>query len=480
MVRRPKTNVRSKSNLRAKSNFRWAPPLQDRLRSWWQGRKAGRSDHEPADDDAPTEDDAEVEAPRLQFTRWLGVGAAVVCVGLVGVALLHFGDWQTRTQQFIVTEFVVEGEQRVSEKAVVDASEARWGTSLMAIDRDQVSRNVEKLPWVRQAVAQQVLPNKLVLRVREYQPFALQLSGGKLYLVDRSGYVFKEADTGEAADLPIITGLTAELRRDAHKPVAGEMLETPHQHRLMDLLRLIDAHAASDLAQRFPLSEVHWDPVLGTTLVSARDGSEVRLGKTMEADLTRAFALLDRLVKRVDEREEWLQYALLDDDLRPDRAVVRSLPLALVHPGGGAEVALPRAPTLALAEVLATPEQATPTDAVEGEALADDKAAAGQKPASALDRPAATPQKSAVTSPRPAVTPQKSAATTPRSAVTSQKSAATTPKSAATSQKSATTTPRPAVTSQKSGATSPRPVVASQKSAGTTGKPAPAADTPND
>jgi hypothetical protein len=207
------------------------------------------------------------------------------------------------------------------------------------------------MPWVRRAAVQQVLPSTLVIQVQEYQPFALLL-GKQLMIVDKSGFVFKLAEQGEADDLPILTGMATDLMRAGETLGRGETVgpdgDTPTRRRLRDMLHLIEAHAISPLAQRFPLSEVHYDPVLGTTLVSAKDGAEVRFGHAMEGDLGRAFTLVTRLLDRVEARGEWLKYAMLDDDLRPDRAVVHAVrptppdvPVEVQKAGGAAGIAPP-------------------------------------------------------------------------------------------------------------------------------------------
>jgi hypothetical protein len=276
------------------------------------------------------------------------VVAALLCLGLLAYAVANLDQYTARTQQFHVARFEVRGNQRVTNDAVIAASGVQPGSSLMAVDAVAAQRNVEKLPWVRRAKVAQVLPSTLAVEVVEYEPAALILAE-RLLLVDRSGYVFKPADRGEARELPVITGLKADLVRDASN-VANTV--TPTRRRLQELLRVIELHATSPIAQRFPLSELHWDAALGLTLVSARDGAEVRLGKAAQGDLARAFALVQRLLDRVQERGEWLRYALVDDDLRSDRAVVYATPLpdagplaAVAKPGGAAAVGLPKAGT---------------------------------------------------------------------------------------------------------------------------------------
>ncbi len=338
------TKVRNVRNAR---NVTW----RQRLEGWraaWQERQTQRA--------ARAELAEENERPRVPWVKILGVLAAVACVTQLVYAAGNFEQYTVRTQQFHVAKFEVTGQRRVDRQAIIDASGVKPGASLTSLDPVVVQRTVEALPWVRTARVEAQLPSTLVIRVAEYQPFALLLSDtGKLLLVDRGGFVFKQADAGEAIDLPIITGLSAGLSRDV--PVVDQRAakdnapqtakETPTQRRLSDLLRLIDAHAASPLAARFPLSEVHWDPVLGTTLISANDGSEVRLGHALETDLGRAFLLVGRLLDRIDRRGEWLQYALMDDDVRQDRAVIRSLPLPekpadeLTHAGTPVQVGAP-------------------------------------------------------------------------------------------------------------------------------------------
>lgn len=318
------TKVRNVRNAR---NVTWRQRV-DGWRAAWQERQAQRAKRiETADENAGL---------RFPWVKILGVLAVLACVTQLVYAAGNFEQYTVRTQQFHVAKFEVTGQKRVDRQAIIDASGVKPGASLTSLDPVVVQRTVEALPWVRAARVEAQLPSTLVIRVAEYQPFALLLSEtGKLLLVDRGGFVFKQADADEAIDLPIITGLSAGLSRDV--PVVDQKAakdnapqtakETPTQRRLSDLLRLIDTHAASPLAARFPLSEVHWDPVLGTTLISANDGAEVRLGHALETDLGRAFLLVGRLLDRIDRRGEWLQYALMDDDVRQDRAVIRSMPL---------------------------------------------------------------------------------------------------------------------------------------------------------
>jgi hypothetical protein len=316
--------------------------LRDRWAQWWQARTAPAEEAEQA----PAEsDDDEIELDDDQASSgwwtWLAWGGAALCLGMAALIFLNISEVPRERELTVASKFNYYGIRRITEKQVLQASGVRYGTPLTSIDRDTVARSIERLPWVRQAEVEAQLPDRVVFRVVEYQPYALLAAEGKLYIVDRGGFVFKQADPDEAGDLPILTGFSATLSRDAHIQTARSEL-TAEQRRLREILRLIEAHASSELASRLPLSEVHWDPVLGATLVGARDGTEIRLNRALVAEPQRAFELVARLLRQAERDGEWLRYALFDDEMRPDRVVVRAERFAAVKPGGPGTTALPQ------------------------------------------------------------------------------------------------------------------------------------------
>jgi cell division septal protein FtsQ len=360
--------LRTSGNRRIKPKQTLAQRWQA-TRLWWQGRKeafwTGLSRRqEQATADHQADPDEEVVLSGTSWSRRLLWFSAVGSALLVLAVVLSMNDFLARERKGVVSRVIVVGNVRVPVAEVQSAGHSVYGQALMTLDRVAAAEAVEQIPWIRQATVEPQLPDAVVIRVREYEPYALQLSDGKLYIVDKEGYVFKEASADEAFDLPILTGMKVELSRQAHvqdaQPVGeeavaatkkrvetaearkkrqeAELQRTAQRQRLLDLLTLLQAHALSPLAERFPLSEVHWDPVLGTTLVSAKDGAEVRLGRQQERDLAAAFAAVLRLLDEVEARGEWLQYALLDDDVRADRAVVMAGPKERGRPAApGAE-----------------------------------------------------------------------------------------------------------------------------------------------
>ena len=109
------------------------------------------------------------------------------------------------------------------------------------------------MPWVRSARVRRELPDRVVVRVREYRPAAIlavaDLRPG-LYYVAANGRIFAPVGATDGRDLPYITGLApGRSRRPRRRSVRSAV------HRALGLLRLV----ARDAGGVGAVSEVHVD-----------------------------------------------------------------------------------------------------------------------------------------------------------------------------------------------------------------------------
>ena len=81
--------------------------------------------------------------------------------------------------------------------------------SLLAINVDDVRKEVEKHPWVRDVGVEKQFPHTLLIRVEKEDPRAL-VALEKLFYMNRFGEVFKEVGPDEAVDFPVVTGLSSD------------------------------------------------------------------------------------------------------------------------------------------------------------------------------------------------------------------------------------------------------------------------------
>lgn len=87
------------------------------------------------------------------------------------------------------------------------------GQTIFSLDRDAIEREVERLPFVREATIDRHLPGGLTVRVREYEPLAFALAGREGWLIARDGRVLAPARLQDwSSRAPIVQLDAQELR----------------------------------------------------------------------------------------------------------------------------------------------------------------------------------------------------------------------------------------------------------------------------
>ncbi len=83
------------------------------------------------------------------------------------------------------------------------AGAARWGNILL-LDLNRARRDVEAIPWVKEARTRKVFPSSLAIEVVPRRPAAL-LEKDSLFLVDEEGAIIEQAGRTALPDLPLVT-----------------------------------------------------------------------------------------------------------------------------------------------------------------------------------------------------------------------------------------------------------------------------------
>ena len=86
----------------------------------------------------------------------------------------------------------------------------------------------------------------------------------KLYLVDRDGVVFKQVESHDPVDMPVITG--------------SEVKHGNATHWLKTAFELLGSVEETDILPVASISEVHVEPRYGVTLYTIHDAVPIRMG----------------------------------------------------------------------------------------------------------------------------------------------------------------------------------------------------------
>ena len=139
-------------------------------------------------------------APPLDVRLTDGAATALLLLAAV-LALVALGGWILRQPLWSLSTVVVQGQVQHQRAAALQAHLAgRVQGNLLTIDLQQVQLLLQGAPWVRHAVVQRQLPNRLHVTIEEHQPVAWWGQAGGTRLLNEHGEVF-EAEPDEAQGL---------------------------------------------------------------------------------------------------------------------------------------------------------------------------------------------------------------------------------------------------------------------------------------
>lgn len=243
--------------------------------------------------------------PSLSPKVLLAAGGAVLVLGVV--VMLATGDRAQRIAEGVSTgvdnRFAamgfrlkavhVQGASAMASPDILRASGLYKDQPLLGLDLEQVRQRVQSVGWVKEVKVVRLLPDTLVLAVKERRPTAVWQHAGRTVVIDGEGGAITEADPGRFPQLPLIVGAGADVAAPAILPAVAQ------RQRLTDRLE-----AMVRVDQR------RWD-------LRLKDGSLVQLPAI---DEEAALIQLDQL----DQRQRILDLGFARIDLRdPEMIAVR-------------------------------------------------------------------------------------------------------------------------------------------------------------
>lgn len=252
---------------------------------------------------------------RLRLLGFLrGLALLVVLSGLgvgLGVAAYAAYDFLNTSPALSLRGIEVRGAVHTPVSQVLQTAGLQEGMNIFSVIPERCVRALRRLPWVRAASVQRLVPDRVVVEIEEYHPVAL-LAAGDTYLVNGSGLVFKQAAAREDLDLPVLSGLPKRL-----------LTETPQRAtRLLQkaLSLLAELRRQPCLAGR-SIAQLHLDELLGPALVIDPGALVVELGP----QASRYPALLCQAFERLREKRIQAESLLISRSLRGWQVAVRPL-----------------------------------------------------------------------------------------------------------------------------------------------------------
>ncbi len=202
--------------------------------------------------------------------------------------------------------------KNVERKSLFDFLDIRRGTNLFTIDIANLQKQIMTHHWVKEVRITRQLPDTLVIKITEHQPFALINLGDKYY-VNEKGILFAKVGKKDDLDYPVVSGFS---KQDFRKGSHGYIEKTKCLQKVVSLIPMAVGHGgiSSDY-----ISEVRFDPKEGYGMVLEPEGMVVKLGKGNFAKKMARFKLIyDELGRQVSD-------VTMIDLGNPERAIIKGL-----------------------------------------------------------------------------------------------------------------------------------------------------------
>jgi len=229
----------------------------------------------------------------------------VAAAEVVALGLILRGDLTT------VHQVTVTGLAHLTRQQVVQAARLDSPGSVLLLDGDSIRSDVARLPWVRTATVQPLLPDRVAISVEEWSPAAVYRNGpaGKLVYLNDQGTALAAAPA--AGSLPLVQGGAAGDPRVGSRPIDPQLLAA-----------LVRIQAAFPAIYGQPVSVFQLDCVGSLSLTTGR-GVAIYFGRVLTpeelASLSAKLSALKSIVAADPEvaNPAKVEYVNLEDVAQP-------------------------------------------------------------------------------------------------------------------------------------------------------------------
>lgn len=216
----------------------------------------------------------------------------------IGQSVSHGVDQITTGMGLKLRRVHITGASAEATPSIQRALAVQSGQPITSLDIDALQASVQSVGWVKEARVVRLLPDTLIVEVKEHDRLAVWQTRGQTYVIDGEGRAIPGADAGRYPNLPLVVGAGADK---AAADILPLLAERPRLMSRVDALVRVD--------------ERRWD-------LRLRDGGIIQLPAVKQEA---ALIQLDAL----DQRERLLELGFARIDLRTEGQVA-------VRPGVGA------------------------------------------------------------------------------------------------------------------------------------------------
>ena len=186
--------------------------------------------------------------PPKRFFGQLGFGLIKIFLfflGLGALSLAFISGYQflSSSSYFRLNNIVVAGVSDDFREELIKISGIKEKENLLSIESSTIRKNIERHPWIKSVSLKKEFPHTLYIEAENEEAVAIVILETMSFM-DKEGIVFKDIESNDSTDFPVVTGLSQGDEKNGAK-----------LKRVASLLNAIHLCASPLLIKN--LSEIH-------------------------------------------------------------------------------------------------------------------------------------------------------------------------------------------------------------------------------
>lgn len=143
---------------------------------------------------------------RWSVSTYLKAIGLVVCIGGMGFwGIKKAAPYRDKFDFLKIENITVHGNKNVTTADIISFASIEKGIFMLDLKVPEISKKLEKVPWIEKVNIKRKIPNTVVITVHERKPIAF-VNLGTIYMTDRSGYLWP-LKPNTYWNVPVISGL---------------------------------------------------------------------------------------------------------------------------------------------------------------------------------------------------------------------------------------------------------------------------------
>ena len=152
---------------------------------------------------------------------------------------------------FNIISVTAEDGENVTSGEILERAKVKLGENIFRINDTKIKKSIETLSYVKKAQIYRSLPNRIILKVEEREPYAIVKYLESFAITDKFGYVLEIKEENTRKDLPIIYGINPEDCTSGEKLARVSMLKYENSVYILE--------TAQKIGFQYNFSEINYD-----------------------------------------------------------------------------------------------------------------------------------------------------------------------------------------------------------------------------